>query len=292
MTVTDAINYVHTIWVTEATLRQGTVDKYVQDLDRFGRFVAAHKVHTIGDITEAHVQAFLDAEGRDRHGNPVSPKQGTSASRLTVVRAFFGELRAAHRAIIDPSEWIGRPDRTPAPFRHLTQNEAENAYYKAGGPQQTVRQATCALGLAGVHTGEIGNVTIPDIGDHTVTTHGSARIAARTITIPDDLWVPIASLAAERAATLWPTDPATIPLTTMSTGHERRQSSVVMSIRSVLDRCGLSRSDGVRPESLPAYAGRRIFDTTGRIEDAAKLLGFASLDTTARFIGHDWADAA
>jgi hypothetical protein len=41
-------------------------------------------------------------------------------------------------------------------------------------------------------------------------------------------------------------------------------------------------------ESLTGYAGRQVFEQTGRVEDAARLLGSISLDTTAALIGHQW----
>jgi hypothetical protein len=36
------------------------------------------------------------------------------------------------------------------------------------------------------------------------------------------------------------------------------------------------------------HAGRRVFEQTGRVEDAAGLLGSTSLDATAALIGHRW----
>jgi hypothetical protein len=45
----------------------------------------------------------------------------------------------------------------------------------------------------------------------------------------------------------------------------------------------------VKPASLTAYAGLRIFGETGEIEDVARGLGLRSLDRAADLVGHDWA---
>ena len=63
-----------------------------------------------------------------------------------------------------------------------------------------------------------------------------------------------------------------------------------LTVRDILTRAGLSDDSGVRPASLTAYAARREFDRTGRIEDAARLIGSPSLDTTASLIGYAWHD--
>jgi integrase/recombinase XerC len=39
---------------------------------------------------------------------------------------------------------------------------------------------------------------------------------------------------------------------------------------------------------LTAYAARQAFGRTGRIEQAAPLIGSTSLDTTASLIGYHW----
>lgn len=65
-----------------------------------------------------------------------------------------------------------------------------------------------------------------------------------------------------------------------------------VTVREILSRAELSDDSGVRPASLTAFAARREFDRTGRIEDAARLIGSPSLDTTAALIGYHWHDRA
>ena len=51
---------------------------------------------------------------------------------------------------------------------------------------------------------------------------------------------------------------------------------------------GLAAERDLAPMSLATWAGRRVFDATGRIEEAAKTLGLRSLDTAAAAIGFGW----
>ncbi|MGQ0434860.1 MAG: hypothetical protein ACT452_20925 [Microthrixaceae bacterium] len=71
-------------------------------------------------------------------------------------------------------------------------------------------------------------------------------------------------------------------------GSALAQSSAVGLISRTLTRVGLADAPGVRASSVAAWAGRKVFDETGRIDLAAARLGMRSLDRTARFIGWDW----
>jgi len=56
----------------------------------------------------------------------------------------------------------------------------------------------------------------------------------------------------------------------------------------VLARAGLATELDVRPLSVVAWAGRKILDDTGRIDEVARRLGMQSLDRTANLIAFDW----
>ncbi|MDQ3430907.1 MAG: integrase, partial [Actinomycetota bacterium] len=71
-------------------------------------------------------------------------------------------------------------------------------------------------------------------------------------------------------------------------GSALAQSTAVGTITRTLRDAGLHTSDGVRPSSVAAWAGRKVFEQTQRIETVAQSLGLRSLDRTARFIGWDW----
>jgi integrase len=69
---------------------------------------------------------------------------------------------------------------------------------------------------------------------------------------------------------------------------ESRQASSCQAIHETLLRAGLAGEPDVRPVSVAAWAGRDAFTRTGRIEDAARVLGVRSLDRAAAIIGWDW----
>lgn len=98
----------------------------------------------------------------------------------------------------------------------------------------------------------------------------------------------------ERASHLLTPLPSPTPSPVICTGAAgsaaHKQARVCVTVREILTRAGLSDDPGVRPGSLTAYAARRVFDRTGRIEDAACLIGSPSLDTTATLIAYGWQD--
>lgn len=63
------------------------------------------------------------------------------------------------------------------------------------------------------------------------------------------------------------------------------QVSTCRAIGVVLLRAGLVGEPDVRPASVAAWAGRGVFEKTGRIEVAAAAMGIRILDRAARLIG-------
>lgn len=68
------------------------------------------------------------------------------------------------------------------------------------------------------------------------------------------------------------------------------QASSSMALARVLNDAGLRRDPAIKPESVRAWAGYRIWVETGRVESAAIALGCRSLDTAAAIIRFEWAD--
>jgi len=69
-----------------------------------------------------------------------------------------------------------------------------------------------------------------------------------------------------------------------------RQAASCIAISTTLVRAGLGDDPLVRPASVTAWVGRRLFEETSRIEEVAARLGMRSLDRTARLIGLDLID--
>jgi hypothetical protein len=71
--------------------------------------------------------------------------------------------------------------------------------------------------------------------------------------------------------------------------EESGQVSSCIAVAETLTRAGIGKEPDVRPGSVVAWAGRKVFDETGTIEEVARRLGMRSLDRAARFIGWGWA---
>jgi integrase/recombinase XerC len=71
--------------------------------------------------------------------------------------------------------------------------------------------------------------------------------------------------------------------------EESGQLSSCIAIAETLIRAGIGREPDVRPGSVVAWAGRKVFEGSGSIEEGARGLGMRSLDRAARFIGWGWA---
>jgi integrase/recombinase XerC len=66
------------------------------------------------------------------------------------------------------------------------------------------------------------------------------------------------------------------------------QASVCRAVHEILGDAGYRADPTVRPGSLPAWAGRKLFEQTGQIELVARRMGLRSLDASALAIGWDW----
>ena len=145
-----------------------------------------------------------------------------------------------------------------------------------------------ALAEATATTHEIPRVLPDDVDLHagTVALCGSAKTEPRRAKLTD--WsIPVLARRLERA---WPTDRS---LTYEGKGSAASmQASSSMAIARILNSAGLRGDPSVKPESVRAWAGRRIWVETGRIESAAAALGCMSLDTAAGIVGYEWAELA
>lgn len=290
--LTAAVAAVTGAWIADGVLAAQTLDKFGLLTRRFARFAAAHDVTTLAAVDRALVAKFVAAKGRTRHGVVSDAAVATMHNRRAALRAFY---RTAHRlrlTLDDPTVDIDVPARESSIQRPLTDDEAALVRLFSEHATPTRHAATAALLLAGAHTSELGHISAADVDAHaaTVWAHGSSKHCPRTLRL--DSWS--ARVLAERAAHL--TDPLPVgghPPVLCTGAHgssAHKQARVCVTVRDILTRAGLSDDSGVRPASLTAYAARREFDRTGRIEDAARLIGSPSLDTTAALIGYGWHD--
>lgn len=267
-------------------MSQQTIDKFSLLVNRFCRFAVAHEVESINDVTPTVVEDFVHARGRDRSGARVEPSLATKHIRLSTLRVFFRTARSLGIGCDDPTTVIDLPGRAqPGHRRALTPDEAQLVRFFADLGAHKRHSSTVALLLAGARTGEIGHLTVGDIDadKQTARLHGSVKYAERVVPLDDHA----ATVLAARAAHL-DNDPRQ-PLCDTGTGSDAaRQARVGMTVGAVLRAAGLSVDPAITPTSLTAHAGTQAFARTGRIEDAARVMGARSLDSAAALIGFDW----
>ncbi|SHT89426.1 Site-specific recombinase XerD [Mycobacteroides abscessus subsp. abscessus] len=270
-----------------------TAVKFTLLASRFERFAAAHGATTIDTIGNDLVLKFVTAPGRTRHGAVSGAAVATMHNRRSALRALFRTARLIGLIINDPTSGIALPNRTTSIRRPITNEEAALIRLMSQRDQPTRHTATAALLLAGAHTSELGHITADDIkaGTWAIRAHGSAKHDSRDLQLDSWSRQAVAMRAAHLTASL--TSPNSKPpvLCTGADGTDaHKQARVCVTVREILTRAGLSDDPSIRPSSLTAYAARRNFDNTGRIEDAARVIGSRSLDSTAALIGYQWVD--
>ncbi len=286
--VATSVDLVVSDWALDGAMSAQTLDKFALLAHRFVRFAAAHEVTTLAAVDQVLVAKFVAAKGRSRHGAVGPAAVATMHNRRAALRAYFRTARRLGLVLHDPTLDIEVPDREATATRPLHDEEAALVRLFSEHATPTRHAATTALLLAGAHTSELGHIRISDIDTDasTVWVHGSTKHRARTLAL--DTWARrvvdqrIAYLTAHGAA-------GEAILCTGSDGSDaQRQARVCVTVRDVLTRAGLTGTAGIKPSSLTAYAARRVFEDTGRIESAAKLIGSGSLDSTAALIGYQW----
>ena len=189
----------------------------------------------------------------------------------------------------DPTLDLLLPTFTALPIRPLTdEEELLCRLHASGSPTTTRRGAAWALGQATAVAGEQHQARIDDIdlarGQVRLRGNGNrdARIGRLTAWGVEQLGLHIEMLRSRGCGG------DAFLIKGQGTTDRSGQAQSCNAVREVLDLAGLASESDVKPMSLPNWAGRRIFDRTGRIEEAAKALGFRKLDWAARAIGWEW----
>lgn len=294
-TVETALNAAVAYWTTRRDrheLADQSLTRFTEICNRFTRFVAAHDVALLHDVTPGLVSRFVTAKRATKTGDVVAPAAATQYLRMITVRAFFRTVIRLSLAVHDPTINLvtgGRGDRV---YRPIDAIEAEAIRFFSEHGTPTRHAVTVALLLAGGRSNEVGWITAADVDPEaaTVTVDGREKFESRVL--PLDPWS--VRVIRERTGYLTDlssrTDPAAVVLCTGSTASDaHRQASVGMTVKDVLRRSGIDADPAVKPRSLTAFAAQQVFDATGRIEDAARRIGSRSLDATAALIGFDWA---
>ena len=252
---------------------------------QFSTFVErAYGVRSLDDVRPEMVGAYLSAPRTDGHEPGVSLQH----FRRLAVRVLFRTCRAIGIVEGDPSLDASLPARSRAEFRPLEEEEVALCRSAASGSPRRVRAAVAwALCEATARTGELPNVSLADLD----LDRGRVWIAGTPRTLPRWGYLTNWGLTQVRRYSEGLDCHPNTPLVCGSADAALAQSSAVGMISKTMTYAGLGGAPGVRPSSVAAWAGRRIFRETARLDLDAQRLGMRSLDRTAVFIGWEWYSA-
>ncbi len=214
------------------------------------------------------------------------PSPSVMHLRRCAVRMLFRVARELGVADTDPTVDLVLPGRQPAAPRPLADEEVAICRAMSIDHVGATRlSAAWAFAEAGVRTGELANITIGDVDLDTE----RVWIAGCRSTLPR--WVELTEWAhtqvCRRLGQL-PSDDSQSVVYTADGSAKSRQAASCIAVSMTLARAGLGNDPSVRPVSVAGWAGRKVMERTGRLEDVATALGMRSLDRAARLIGHDW----
>lgn len=287
--VTRAVAVAMALWAEgDDAYAHQTVLRMAEIADRFARRVTASGTTRLCDVTPADCEAFIEAPARS--GDTVSVS--TSRFRRTALRALFRTLRIHDYDAPDLTLDIALPPRPKGAARPLSDDEVVFCRTVAKTPRARDhrRPAAWALAEAGAVTSEQAMVCVGDLDcterPSTVALAGTRRVRAREVTLSD--WG--ARMVSIRLAELPSVNPGTLLVYGGSRAFDSAaaQAATCNLVGNVLRDAGLACDPAVRPASVRHWRARVEFDETGRIEDAANLLGHRSLDEAAEAIGWGW----
>ena len=210
-----------------------------------------------------------------------APSVATSHLRRSAVRMLFRALREHGVVDHDPTLDVLLPPRSSLRARPLTDDEiALGRSFSFQTLRDSRRPAAWALAEATVRTSELSQVTVADLDLEAGTVHiaGSTKTQPRVGVL--STWG-VAALARRVESFGADAHAGTCVVYKGDGSLESRQASGCLAISDTLRRAGLAREPDVRPVSIAAWAGKKVFDETGQIEAAAHALGMRSLDRAA-----------
>ena len=242
----------------------------------------------VAQVSSDHTRTFVHAAISTPAGTQ-HPSIATMHLRRSALRLYFRTLRQLGLFDGDPTLDLELPPRSSLAMRPLTDDEVVLCRSFSLQTLTATRQpAAWALAEATARTSEIPHVRVSDLdfSNRRVWIHGSSKAEARWGYLSEWGTTQLARRVGSLKNVL-EDDPA---VAYEGRGSEQSgQASSCIAIAETLMRAGLGREPDVRPGSVVGWAGRRLFDETGRIEDVALRLGVRSLDRAARLIGWDWA---
>lgn len=291
----DAVQAVLDHWSEHHALTDKSFQKFDELLHRYAKFAVRLGATELADQSEELAAQWIGAKGHDRSGNIVLPSASTMNTRRSALRKFF---RDAETLSLSTSGLVVRtkvPPRKTGLARPLTEEEARLVWIVASdaGPH-TRRPVLFALMLSGVHSSEVGLVTVKDVdvANQRVWAHGdTTRIKPRWVSIPDEYFPTVLERLAYIGGWLPPHRSLAAFQLTQGTSKQPMgysQNRAAAACKEVFRRVGLHNRADITPSSVSLYSGALMLRNGARIEAAARTLGYASLDSCASALGFDW----
>ena len=215
-------------------------------------------------------------------GRARTPGSSTKRNRLSSLRRAFRSLRQMGYELPDPTiDVVALLDRT------LDANVCSDEDIKKlreGAPIglfDSCNAALLALAEAGATNGEVKEIRVSyvNLEERVVRLPGNARVDERINELSD--WGVV--VLRERFAHVSGDDYVVVN----SNGTKVSEASVSQMFRHIAAYGNVGRN-GFNINSVRAWRARRIYQETGRIQDAALFLGHRSLDSAVALIGLEW----
>ncbi|MDQ3765857.1 MAG: hypothetical protein M3346_00710 [Actinomycetota bacterium] len=266
------------------TLTEQSHERLFTEIARFVRRLDLLHVEALAAVTASHTRDFVH-EPVDHRDRWADPGLGTMHFRRSAVRLLFRAARQLYLVKHDPTLDLVLPARSALQTRPL--HDDEEMLCRVACRQTLIATrlpAAWALGQATAVSSELAVIRASDVDldAGTVLLHGcSKRVPRVGVLTPwgvEQLRRHISQLAGNDCPLVYGAQTSSVS----------GQASSCSALHDVLRHAGLSGEPDVRPGSLAAWAGRRIFEETGLEREVARALGIRSLDRAAQVIGWDW----
>jgi integrase/recombinase XerC len=293
--ITDAVTAVLEHWKKTDALTEKSLQKFTSLLQRYANFATKLGAVTLAQQSEELAAQWIKSRGRSRNKEIVLPADSTMNTRRAALRKFFRdaeEMKLSDTGLIVKTYVAPRPTGMARP---LTNEEARLVWkYAKDAGAHTRRPVIFALLLSGVHSSEVGHITIDDvdISNQRVRAHGdTTRIKPRWVNLEE----PYFTAVKERIDFVRGWLPPHYGLGTfqLTQGNFKRphgypQNRAASACKEVFQMVGLHKLPEITPSSVSLHAGARMLRDGERIETITKVLGYASLDSCAKALCFDW----
>lgn len=287
-TLDEAVALVGSHLATMHDLAEQSIQRLLTEIGRFAVRLQLNGVGTLGAVSEDDCRLFIEQAVQTRSGAWEHPATSTQHLRRTAVRLLYATARHLQLASSDPTLDLVLPPRsTRCAARPLTDDEeALGRVWARLTVDGTRHSAAWALGQATATGTEQASVTVRDLDLSKARVWLWGNESKR-----EPRWGALTDWGSEqidRRIHAIGHEPSSPLLASSGSSRNSAQATVCNAVSQILFRAGLRSDRTIRPASLPAWAGRRVFDATDRIDEVAHALGIRSLDRAAEAIGWEW----